>query len=127
MVERLIVEAKRLGVGLVLALAGYVLAVTTLGPEGAGLPALVVTLSGYAIMIVGVILGYATARLIFRIPRPGERPELAPVVPPAVHGWAQIERRLTAWFSERIRAKPASPAEECRLLAERIGAKELDR
>jgi len=126
MVERLVVEAKRLAVGLVVALVGYVLAVTTLGPEGAGLRPLAVTLLSYAIMIVGVILGYSTARRFFRIPRPGERPELAPVVPPALHGWVQIERRLTGWFSDHIRAKPASPAEECRLLAERFGTKELD-
>jgi len=126
MVERLIVEAKRMGVGLALALVGYVLVLTTLGGQGAGLPPLAVTLLSYVTLLVGVILGYAAARPFFRVPLPGPRPEPPPVVRATVNGWLQIERRLTGWFSDHIRAKPASPAEECRALALRFGTLELD-
>ncbi len=126
LVERLIVEAKRVGVGLLLAFVAYVLAITLLGEEGAGLKPLAITLLSYASLVVGVVLGYAGARPFFRVPLPAERAEPAPVGPAAVHGWLQIERQLTGWFSEHIRANPVSPAEECRALAERFGAKELD-
>ena len=50
--------------------------------------------------------------------------EAVPARQAAVHGWAQLERRLTAWFCEHLRAEAASPVEECRALARRLGVEE---
>jgi hypothetical protein len=121
MVERLIVEAKRAGVGLLLGVVGYVVTSILLDKE---LNDKVVQLLSYAALGVGAVLGYAIARPIFRVPVHVPRPEPPPVVLPALHGWVQIERRLTGWFSGDIRAKPISPAEECQALALRFGALE---
>jgi len=121
MVDRLVVEAKRAGVGLVIGVVGYVVTSVLLDKE---LNDKVVQLLSYATLGVGAVLGYAIARPIFRVPVHVPRPEPPPVVPPALHGWVQIERRLTGWFSDNIRAKPATPVEECQALALRFGALE---
>ncbi|MBI1830468.1 MAG: hypothetical protein HYR84_03345 [Planctomycetes bacterium] len=126
MVDRLIIEAKRAGVGLAVGVAALIGTGIGLGPDGLDLkPAMVANILGYVALGVGGVLGYSLARPFFPVPTPAERPEPAPVVAPALSGWVQIERRLTGWFSDHIRAKPASPVEECQALAMRFGAAEL--
>jgi hypothetical protein len=123
-VDRLMVEAKRLGAGLVCGVLAYLATSLLLDSSSAGsLPPLVVTLISSVALGLGVVLGYGVARRFFRR-APVKRPTTETPVPAALHGWRQVERRLTAWFSERFQARPISLAEECRTLAERFGIKE---
>ncbi|HJT78935.1 MAG TPA: hypothetical protein VJ739_17190, partial [Gemmataceae bacterium] len=112
---------KRLAVGLACGLVAYLVVAGLLRGQAndpTALPPLLVTLFSYAALTVGTVLGYAVGRAVFRqqAPPPAEPKE---GIPAAVHGWEQVERRLAAWFSQHIRARPVSPAEECRALAER--------
>jgi hypothetical protein len=119
----LITQAKRLGIALVCGLTAYVVAAKLLTEENTALPDLVLWILRYASLGLGAILGFGVATRIFRTrplfpPSPQEVPLM---IPPAVLGWQQLERRLTAWFSRQIRNRQSSPADECRELAHRLG------
>jgi hypothetical protein len=126
--ERLITEAKRLAVGLGLGLGAYLVVATLLGNKSAtvALPALVVTLLCYAVLVIGTILGYGVGRLFFRQPQSPPQPKPAAAQLPAMHGWVQVDRRLTAWINERLRSQSVSPTEECQNLARRLGLEEIN-
>jgi len=123
--DRIVTEAKRLGVGLAMGVGAYLVVAALLGnaPGPVGLPGLVVTLLCYGALAVGTILGYGTGRSLFRTLQGARAGSLTPR-PPAIHGWVQVERRLTAWVSERLRAHPASPAEELQEMVNRLGLEE---
>ena len=114
-IDRLIMEAKRLGAGLVCGLAAYygVVALLT-GPPATedqrppALPALVVTLIGMISLVLVTILGYAAARWWFPLPprspnQAQKQPEQSP------WGWEQVESRVTTWFAERTAQSSVEP------------------
>lgn len=148
--DRLVVVAKRVGVGLVVGLIAYMLTTAlltsaTTGTSGAlsTLPPLILTLMSYAALIIGIILGYAIAQRFIRLPgdsakdsrtrialrNPGD--DTSSLVTSArlavehthsgVMGWQQVERRLVSWFSERINAEQITPLEEAHIIAKRFG------
>ncbi len=122
-VDRAILEAKRVVVGLVCGLAAALAAGALLGRVEAA-PGLSTVVS-YACLVLGSVLGYAAGRRLIASPRLSSRPPEIPDSPPpaleAVRGWNQVERRLTGWFAGRIAAQPAAVADECRRLAARLG------
>jgi hypothetical protein len=131
--ERLAVEAKRAGVGLALGVALYMSASALLDPSaGRGLqgvtalPPAVIALLAYAALLIGIVLGYGIARPIFRQPAVVSQAAPKSGTPAVIHGWRQVERRLTAWFSEHMSAASVSPLEECRRLAERLNIEDTE-
>ncbi len=129
-VDRLVIEAKRLAVGLACGLAVYLATVTPLGgsaEQPGPLAPVVVSILGYAGLAIGTVLGYSAGRRFFR---PGAVSKaagegLAPPAPPLVHGWEQLTRRVLAWFAEQVRQQPTSAAQQCRALAVRFGIQEM--
>lgn len=129
--EWLSVEAKRAAVGLALGLGMY-LSVSALLDPSAGfgfvgmttLPTLVITILAYAALLIGVVLGYSVARRIFRRPAAPKPAATSAATTASVHGWRQVERRLTAWFSERMSKDSASPLDAWRRLAERLNTED---
>jgi hypothetical protein len=125
--EWLLVQAKRFGVALVCGLTAYLLTFNLLTAEKSGLPPLVISVLNYAALVIGAVLGFSVATKIFRgrpLFLPTSPPAASPMTPPAVLGFEQLERRLTAWFSRQIRTKPSLPADDCRALAQRLGMQE---
>jgi hypothetical protein len=127
-VNQVMLEAKRLAVGLVVGLAAYLAVAALLRGHAAGaaedvtaLPALAVTLLSYAALVLGAVLGYGAGRALLRARPATPPPQVKERVPAALHGWPQVQRRLTAWFGEHMRTGAPSPAEECRALARRWG------
>lgn len=116
--SRLLLEAKRAAVGLILGLGGYA-GIANL----VKLPPVVDIVVGLSSMAIGAILGYAVGRWIF----PGPKPFVAAVQheevtdPGSPIGWTQFERRMTGWFADISHAQPTPPADACRDLARRLG------
>jgi len=116
--SRLMLEAKRVAIGLSLGLATYagVSAAVKLRP-------IVDIVVGLSSLALGSILGYMLGWWIF----PGTKKPTAAVLqadrsetgsPP---GWTQFERRLVSLFAEMAQSRPTSPVEACRDLARRLG------
>ncbi len=119
----LITQAKRLGIALVCGLTAYIVAYKFVTEGETGLPPLVITVLDYAALVIAFVLGFAIATKIFRGHRlflPSGTPSVPVMTPPSVLGWEQLERRLTAWFSQHIRSKPSSPVDDCAALAKRL-------
>jgi hypothetical protein len=116
--SRLVLEAKRVAIGLGLGLATYAGIAASVK-----LPPIVDILVGLSSMALGSILGYAVGRRIF----PGKKAPAAAgqqadwSEPGSPLGWTQFERRLVGWFTEIAHAQPTPPAEACRELARRLG------
>ena len=120
-VDRLLVEAKWLAVGLVCGLSAYGLATVTLT-----LPAVVDILVKITVLVLGAILGYGLGRGLFRAPSaPVAKPVELPPEPSGLVGWTEFGSRLTTWFADTIRSQPMSPADACRALASRLGIEEI--
>ena len=116
--RRLVLEAKRAAVGLILGLGAYA-AIANL----VQLPPVVDIVVGLSSMAIGSILGYTLGRSVFPTPK---RPVAAthhdePADPGSPLGWTQFERRLAGWFAGIADAQPAPPAAVCRDLAHRLG------
>ena len=116
--SRLVLEAKRVALGLVLGLAAYAAVATMLE-----LPEIVASAVGLASTALGGVFGYALGRKLFRAPKSAgaalpkaDEPETG-----SLTGWTQFERRLGGWFASIAHAKAAPPAETCRELARRLG------
>jgi hypothetical protein len=126
-IERVIVEAKRLAVGLGFGLATYSAVVAWLTVPAnieeqsrhPALPGLVVTLIGLVSLLLATVLGYAAGRWCFRMPQqtPDQIEEQSG---PTLWGWDRVASRVTTWFAERIRSRPLSPGEELQQLAARL-------
>ncbi len=123
LIDRAIVEAKRLAVGLVCGLGAYGLASRTVA-----LPPVVDMLVKVAALLVAGVLGYGIGLHLFRAPSPSSAaadPTSGLRESSGLHGWDSLQRRLISWFADQMRARPASPVEECRALAGRLSIKEL--
>lgn len=124
-------RAMRAGIGLAAGVGSYILVSVLLTRVAAvALPDIAVTLlSSVALVAVGVV-AYSVSRRWFPDPtleavaRAAAVAPPDPGAPPGVLGWQSAERRVAAWFREFIRARPASPADECRALAVRFGIPE---
>jgi len=116
--RRLLLEAKRAAVGLILGLA-FCAGIDRL----VKLPPVVDIVVGLSSMALGTILGYAVGRSIFPASKPPSAafPDEEDTDPRSPIGWTQFERRLTGWFADIPHAQPTPPAEACRDLAHRLG------
>ena len=121
LLDRVILEAKRLAVGLACGLAVYYLA-----GWAPSMPPGVRTVVQVTLLALGGILGYAFGCHLFRGPvTPLKQIEEVAPEPTGIQGWTQFERRLTSWFAERINTRPLSVADSCRALAGRFGIEEV--
>jgi hypothetical protein len=136
LLDRLIVEAKRLGDGLLSGMAAYLLCAALLGSQtgspadhqGAiALPGMIATWLSYAALGVGGVLGYGVSCRGVRVSAAEDQQASTLATSSYIRGWQQVERQLLAWFSEHIRRAQVSPLEECGKLAEQLGIKEEDR
>lgn len=134
--DRIILEAKRLILGLVFGLAAYLVTVNLLASSqgatgsaqgGINLPPVVTTLIAYIALVIGGVAGYGAGRRFFKESPMLKSEDVKSPVPAAMHGWQQVQRRLTAWFANQIRAKQTPPFEECHQLAVRLGIKEINK
>jgi hypothetical protein len=116
--RRLLLEAKRAAVGLILGLGAYA-GIASL----VKLPPVVDIVVGLSSMALGSILGYAVGRWMFPGPKPPvfALPDEEGADPGSPIGWTQFERRLIGWFADIPHAQPTPPAEVCRDLAHRLG------
>jgi hypothetical protein len=133
--ERVIVEGKRLGLGLLSGLAAYWLVGAFLRSHavssdtlqaGSGLSTFLTTLISYMALGLGTVLGYGGGRRLFSAPLPRQRAPSTSSTQPSMHGWPQIEHYLTAWFRHHMGTRPASPSEELHVLAQRFEIEEID-
>jgi hypothetical protein len=141
-IDRATIEAKRVGVGLVCGLISYAIVAGAVAgtPGGArpslAVPGIVAAAIGCVAFGVGMILGYAVARRLIRLPTPVPAVASAPAPagplpteesgPP---GWAAFKTAMVAWFVRFIREDDkgddaASVAKECLDLARRLGLRE---
>jgi hypothetical protein len=121
-VDRLLVEARRVGVGLGFALIGYFL-LNLLFSYLATAPLVGSAVSCLAMLVCGV-LGYDVGRGLFRtaqIPMSeGEEPETFA----GVLGWDQFQQRIVAWFAQRTKPGTLTSVEEFHALIQELGIEE---
>jgi hypothetical protein len=121
-VDRLLVEARWVGIGLCFALIGYFL-LNLLFSYLPTAPLVSSAISCLAMLVCGV-LGYGVGRRLFRTAQIPMSQDEEPETLAGVLGWDQFQQRIVAWFVHRTKPCMLTLAEECRALIQELGIEE---